>query len=189
MKKTILFVLLGSITFFAKAQDETEAPKKGFDPNRLVFGGVVGASFGNFTFVQISPQVGYMFNQYLTAGGGINFIYNSQKFRDFQGNEIYRFNSGFAGLNVFARAFPVKFLMVSAQPEINYSWGNVRYNVGNQPDERLDGKFVPALLLGGGIVIPSGGRGGMMVSLQYDVIQNERSPYGRSAFVNIGFVF
>lgn len=177
------------LTTAGNAQDEMGEPKKGFDPNRLVFGGAVGASFGNFTFVQISPQVGYMFNQYLTAGAGINFIYNSQRFRDFGGNEIYRFNSGFAGLNVFARAFPVKFLMVSAQPEINYSWGKIRYNVGNQPDEKLEGKFVPALLLGGGLVIPSGGRGGMMISLQYDVIQNERSPYGRNPFINIGFVF
>jgi hypothetical protein len=48
---------------------------------------------------------------------------------------------------------------------------------------------VPSLLLGGGLVIPSGGRGSMMISVQYDVIQNARSPYGSQAFINFGAVF
>jgi hypothetical protein len=54
-------------------QDSVEE-KKGFDPQRLVIGGSLGASFGNYTFVNVSPQVGYMFNQYITAGAGINYI-------------------------------------------------------------------------------------------------------------------
>ncbi|MCU0396136.1 MAG: hypothetical protein MUF29_09505 [Chitinophagaceae bacterium] len=57
------------ITLAALAQQDSSYPEKQkkFDPNRLVFGGIVGASFGDFTFVQVSPQVGYMFNPYLTA--------------------------------------------------------------------------------------------------------------------------
>jgi hypothetical protein len=193
MKKLLALTILLVITQGLQAQYQqdstTEEKERKFDPNRLVFGGIIGASFGNITFVQVSPQVGYMFNQYLTAGAGINFIYSSQKFRDFAGNEVYRFNSGFAGMNVFARVFPIRILMISAQPELNYSWGNVKYAQGSQPTRSMDGKFVPSLLVGGGIVIPAGGRGGMMVSLQYDVLQNERSPYGSNAFVNIGFTF
>jgi hypothetical protein len=56
------------------------------------------------------------------------------------------------------------------------------------PDEKIEGKFIPSLLVGAGVVIPAG-RGGTMISLQYDVIQNERSPYGSQAFVNVGFSF
>jgi hypothetical protein len=170
------------------AVDDSE-PSKKLDPNRLVFGGNIGASFGDFTFVNLSPQVGYAFKPWLTAGAGINYIYNSFKIRDFNGNEVYRENFSYAGLNVFARAFPIKFIMLSAQPEINYSWGKLKYKTGNIPDQKLDGAFVPVLLLGGGVVIPTGGRGGVLISLQYDVIQNERSPYGTQPFVNVGFTF
>jgi hypothetical protein len=167
-----------------KDQDSSYLEKeRKFDPNRLVFGGIIGASFGNFTFVQVAPQVGYMFNQYLTAGGGINFIYSSQKYSN---GDKYEY--GYAGLNLFARAFPLRFIVVSAQPELNYNWGKYRF-AGGAPDQTIEGKFVPSLLLGGGLVIPTGGRGGMMITMQYDVIQNERSPYGSNAFINIGFTF
>jgi hypothetical protein len=171
-----------------KDQDSTyQENEKKFDPNRLVFGGIVGASFGNFTFVQVAPQVGYMFNQYLTAGGGINFIYSSQKFD--QGSLYSKYEYGYAGLNVFARAFPIRFIVVSAQPEINYNWGRYKSAVSTVPDDKIEAQFIPSLLLGGGLVIPTGGRGGMMITMQYDVIQNVRSPYGSNAFINIGFTF
>jgi hypothetical protein len=165
------------------AQEETGQDGRKFDANRLVFGGVMGASFGDFTFVQVSPQVGYAFNQYLTAGGGVNFIYSSDKF----GGTTSQY--GYAGLNVFGRIFPVKFLVLTVQPELNYNWGKVKYDIPGVPDQTLDGKFIPSLLLGGGVVIPTGGRGNMLLTLQYDVLQNNRSPYGRNAFVNFGFTF
>ncbi len=171
-----------------KDSTETEKEKK-FNPNNLVFGGNIGASFGDFTFVRISPQVGYMFNRYFTAGAGVNFIYSSQKYYSGTGQEVYSYNYGYGGLNIFARAFPVRFIMVGVQPELNYNWGKVNYKDSRIPDETLQGEFVPSLLLSGGLMIPSGGRGGMMISVDYDVIQHSRSPYGPNAFVNIGFVF
>lgn len=165
-----------------------ESPKK-FDANKLVFGGNIGASFGDFTFVNISPQAGYMFKPWLTAGGGINFIYNGIKYRNFNGDEIYRQNYSYAGLNVFARVFPIRFIMLSAQPELNYSWGKTKFSNNTQPEIKLEGAFVPSLLLGAAVVIPSGGRGGMFIGIQKDVIQNERSPYGTQPYINIGFIF
>jgi hypothetical protein len=195
MKKTgLLFILVCSCSLLFAQEDSSyvDPPKekeKKFDPSRLVFGGVVGASFGDFTFVQVSPQVGYAFSQYLTAGAGINFIFSSEKYRNFNGDLLYKYEYGYGGLNVFARVFPVRFLMVSAQPELNYTWGKIKSYTPNTPVAKIDPSFVPCLLLGAGVVIPTGGRGGMMLSLQYDVIQNERSPYGRNAFINFGFTF
>jgi hypothetical protein len=198
MKKVSVLVILAfstSLLFaqqdssYVDAPQEKEQKEKKFDPSRLVFGGVIGASFGDFTFVQVSPQVGYAFSQYFTAGGGINFIFSSEKYRNINGDELYKYEYGYAGLNVFARVFPVRFLMVSAQPEVNYNWGKIKYNTPNTPDAKIDGAFIPSLLLGAGVVLPTGGRGGMMISIQYDVVQDERSPYGRNAFVNFGFTF
>ncbi|HSC53458.1 MAG TPA: hypothetical protein VLC98_07560 [Phnomibacter sp.] len=197
MKKLAALLLLcfsGSLLYAQQDSSYVDAPvqeanEKKFDPSRLVFGGNIGATFGDYTFIQVSPQVGYAFNQYFTAGAGINFVFSSEKYRDYNGNELYKYEYGYAGLNLFARAFPVRFLMVSAQPEVNYNWGRIKYNLPNTPDQKLDDIFIPSLLLGAGVVIPAGGKGGMMVSIQYDVIQHERSPYGTNAFINFGFTF
>lgn len=162
-----------------------EEPKKGFDPSRLVFGGMLGASFGNYTFVNVSPQVGYMFNQYITAGAGISYLYNSYTYSN--GDKE---NYNFAGLNLFARVFPVRFLYISAQPEMNYSWGKYKFgSYTNAPDYSLGSEWVPAVLVGGGVVLSPNGRGGMLVGIQYDLIQNSRSPYGTKPYLNISFAF
>lgn len=167
-----------------KEENPPEEQKKGFDPQRLVIGGSLGASFGNYTFVNVSPQVGYMFNQYITAGAGINYIYNSYKYSNGD-----RDNYSFAGINLFSRVFPVRFLFLSVQPEINYSWGKYKTENPSLPDYDYDGKWVPAFLVGAGAVLSPGGKGGIFLSLQYDVVQNSRSPYGTVPYFNIGFGF
>lgn len=174
----------------AYSQDEpaVEKPQGKFDPDRLFFGGSFGVTFGDFTFINLSPQVGYAFNQYLAAGGGINFIFSSDKVRGYNGQELYKQSSGFAGLNVFGRVYPIRFLFISAQPELNYSWGKIEYYNPPAPDYKLEGKFVPSLLLGGGVAIPAG-RGAMLISAQYDVLYSDRTPYGNNIFFSFGYTF
>lgn len=158
---------------------------EGFDKSKLFFGGSFGLSFGTQTFINVSPQVGYRFNQYFAAGTGINFIYSSLKSYYLDGSVASRQNLGYAGLNVFGRVYPIQYILLQAQPELNYSWGNYKeYN----PDAtyKLPGKFVPSLLLGAGTAIPAG-RGSFVIMGQYDVIQDPRGPYGSNIFLNLGF--
>lgn len=172
-------------------QDSAEV-KKGFDPQRLVIGGNLGASFGDYTFVNLSPQVGYMFSKYITAGVGINYVHQSVKnYQVGDNNYIYKEKYSYAGMNLFARFFPVRFLFLSAQPELNYSWGKIQFNndYSSDADIKQAGKFVPSFLIGAGAVLSPNGKGGMFVSLQYDVIQDVRSPYGTRPYLNIGFGF
>src|SRR3954469_22258202 len=187
IKKLLLLLVLAFVGLGVFAQDEEE-PKKGFDKNKLFFGGTFGASFGSYTFVNVSPQVGYRFNRFFAAGTGINFIYSSSKY-DYGNSALnYKNEYGVVGLNIFGRVYPVDFLLLQAQPELNYTWGKVKFYDGT-PDQKLEAKFVPSLLVGGGAAIPTGGRGAMTIMLQYDVIQDPRSPYGTSAFLSIGFNF
>jgi hypothetical protein len=171
------------------AQEE-EQPRKGFDKENLFFGGNFGLSFGDYTLVNISPQVGYRFSDFFAAGAGVNFIYSSFKYRYNDPSFDYRDNYGVAGLNIFGRVYPIQYILLQVQPEMNYTWGKRKFNNGAQP-LKLDGKMVPSLLLGAGASIPIGGRrsSAMTFMLQYDVIQNERSPYGKKAFFNVGFNF
>ena len=206
MKTSILFTFL-LISVLASAQyapvtplhnkppepqQDSTVEKKGFDPERLVIGGSLGASFGDYTFVNLSPQVGYMFNKYLTAGVGINYVHQSIKTYQYGLNDyVYKEKYSYAGMNIFGRVFPVRFLFISAQPELNYSWGKIQFNDSYSPDPDIkqDGKFVPSFLVGAGAVLSPNGKGGMYISVQYDVIQDNRSPYGTKPYLNIGFGF
>jgi hypothetical protein len=169
------------------SQGNAGSGRQPLDPSRFFFGGNFGVRFGDFTFVNISPQVGYRFTERLSAGGGVNFISSSTMTRTANGDRLMRQGYGYAGLNLFGRVFPVSNLFVNVQPEMNYSWGRVRYYTG-QADVKTPGAFVPVLLVGAGAAIPTG-RGQILAMYQYDLIGNERSPYGRRPFFTFGFNF
>ncbi|HEX6426048.1 MAG TPA: hypothetical protein VF008_00130 [Niastella sp.] len=185
MKKFLLtaclFALFSAVTV---AQDrEEEVPvKQGFDKSKLFFGGNFGLGFGSVsTLVNVSPQVGYRFNRFLAAGAGVNFIYSSYKY-EWLG---YKEQFGVTGLNIFGRFYPIEYAFVQLQPEANYTWGKYKF-LDDRPDIKLDSKVVPSLLGGVGAAIPAG-RGYFIVMAQYDLLQNERSPYGNRAFFNFGY--
>ncbi len=78
--KKLLFI--GALIFFTAAgygQDE-EKPE-GSLKDKLFAGGSLGLSFGSYTLINLSPQIGYRFNKYLSSGVGFNLIYASQKER------------------------------------------------------------------------------------------------------------
>ncbi len=52
--------------------------------DRLVFGGDIGLSVGNYTYVNVSPAVGYRITDRLTAGLGPIYIYQSDKYYDYE---------------------------------------------------------------------------------------------------------
>lgn len=181
----IAITLLLALHITTLAQDEEE-PRKGFDKDKLFFGGTFGLGFGsNNTLINVSPQAGYRFNQYLAAGVGVNFIYSSYRYRYY--SPEYKESYGVAGLNVFGRVYPIEYLFLQIQPEMNYNWGKFKFYDG-RPDEKLDAKIVPSLLGGAGAAIPAG-RGAFLIMIQYDLLQNTRSPYGNRAFYNFGYNF
>lgn len=185
--RLFLLVIVLFLNLSIQAQEEAEPKKSGFDKSKLFFGGNFGMSFGDVTFINISPQVGYQFSQFFAAGGGINFISTGYMYRDYNGDKLFKDSYGYAGLNVFGRVYPLPFLFAQVQPEYNYSWGKTKYYNG-QPDQKLGDAFVPVLLIGAGAAIPAG-RGRMIAMLQYDLIGDPRSPYGRNAFFTFGYNF
>lgn len=153
----------------------------GFDKSRLFFGGNFGAAFGYATIVNVSPQVGYRFTDYVAAGAGVNFIYYGYK------DSYEKYRQTYAGLNVFGRVYPIRQFFIQAQPELNYMWGNFTYYDGSQSGASKVSQFVPSLLLGGGAAIPAG-PGAITITVLYDVLQNVYSPYYRQAVYGFGYV-
>ena len=187
MRNIVFGLLLLALSFSVWGKDETEGEKKGFQKERLFVGGNFGLTFGNYTLINISPQVGYRFTDFFAAGLGINGQYISVKSYFTNGQEYSRTSQGVTGLNVFGRIYPVDQIMIQVQPEANYVFGNIKYYDGRSPDKiKLDAVIAPSLLLGGGAVLPAG-RGSFIASVFYDVLQHKNSPYGARPIYNFGY--
>ncbi|ULQ50679.1 hypothetical protein [Flavihumibacter fluvii] len=197
MKKILLTGLLTSFAICLFAQDSTtekeqSEPKK-FDRSRLFVGGNFGLSFGTYTFINISPQVGYRFSNLFAAGLGINGQY-SQYTEKYNGEVYYKNEYGVAGMSIFGRIYPIQQAFISLQPELNYIWGNYTQYIPSEYKSSLNGKIIPSLLAGAGAMLPmGGGGGGLIIMAQYDLLNtagdnvNPGTPYGSNVFFSIGF--
>ncbi|MDR2950549.1 MAG: hypothetical protein ACK5M0_03800 [Bacteroidales bacterium] len=171
MKKLILFLSFILTTGFAYSQ----YGYSGFNPSRLTFGGNLNLQFGDYTAIGISPQIGYNFSKYFTAGAGLGYNYFREKEYD------YKWSRHYASVNVFGRIYPLDFLVLSIQPEGSRMWQTVEYGRGSKDKKE---KFIPTVLVGGGFRFM-----GMIAMIQYDVVQDDYSPYGNNIFYSVGYSF
>ncbi|MBK5722942.1 hypothetical protein JGH11_18900 [Dysgonomonas sp. Marseille-P4677] len=145
-----------------------------FDKSKLSIGGNLGLQFGDYTAINISPQVGYDFSKYFTAGVGLGYSY----FKESHFNT--KWTSSYLSFDLFGRFYPIDFLVLSVQPEISRMWQTIKTNGINYSEN----KFVPSFLVGGGLRY-----GGVIAMIQYDVIQDDYSPYGDNLVYTIGYTF
>lgn len=189
LKRALLTVALAiaTVVVFAQEEKEEEQKEKGFQKEKLFVGGNFGLSFGSYTLINVSPQIGYRFTNFFAAGVGINLQHVGWKDEYSDGTTI-KTSKTVMGLNVFGRAYPIKTFMIQIQPEANYIFGKEKYQAPNQAalENNIDTHIVPSLLLGGGLVIPSG-RGAFITSVFYDVLQDANSPYGNRPIVNFTY--
>lgn len=189
MKKLVLipFLLLISLNLFAQADDEKPEKKRGFQKENLFVGGNFGLTFGDYTLINISPQVGYRFSQLFAAGIGLNGQYVS--FKERVDGDLYRkVSQNVTGLNVFARLYPLQQFFIQVQPEANYIFGKQIFYGPPKQEYKLDAMIVPSVLLGGGAALPAG-KGVFIISVSYDVLQHENTPYGKRPIYNFGYNF
>lgn len=108
--------------------------------DHLRFGGDFGLGFGSNTFsVQFCPQVGYCFNQYITAG-----LIGTYDYYKYSSSYINKTSSSVYGGGIYADGHPIDFLVIHTEAQaIHYEnyWANVNF-----PDEKWE---VP-ILIGGG---------------------------------------
>ena len=161
-----------------KQRSTQQAPKSSksssFDKRKLEFGGNLGLQFGDHTLINISPQVGYQFSKYFSAGAGIGYTYyNYDKYRN-------NYTEHFASFNLYGNIYPVSFLVLSVKPEISRVW--ISHEVDQQ--KYTDNKFVPSIVVGGGVRFIN-----LTLQIKYDLVQDDYSPYGDTIFYSIGYTF
>jgi hypothetical protein len=180
MKKifSLLIIITGLISG-AQAQDSDGG---GFDKSKLFVGGNLGLAFGTYTIINVSPQAGYRFSPLFAAGVGINYSYYGYN------DGYYDNKQSYAGMSIFGRVYPLQQFFIQVQPEVNYIWGSQTADGYTQdaPVYKIPTQFVPSLLLGGGAAIPAG-KGAITISVLYDVLQNQWSPYYHQAVYGFGY--
>lgn len=152
-----------------------------FDKHRLRFGGNLGLSISkNYSVFKLAPQVGYQFSKYVMAGVGAGYTF--QKHRFWQNDDRHLYKNNYLGTNVFAHLYPIRFLAISARPEINYMWQSIE-NEATRMKYKNNG-WVPSLVLGAGLRM-----GNTHAMLYYDVIGADNSPYPGHLFYGFGVYF
>jgi hypothetical protein len=184
MKKFFLSSIL-VLLFASFASAQQEPTSSGFDKSRLFVGGNLGLSFGSFTAINVTPQVGYRFSDLFAAGVGLNYIYYNYRYYNIDGSLGERDVYSYVGMNIFGRIYPIRQFFLQLQPELDYVWGQTTY-YNPTITSTLPGQFVPCLLVGGGAAIPAG-RGAIVLSVMYDVVQNPLSPYYHQAVFGFGY--
>ncbi|MDH6354542.1 hypothetical protein M2132_000870 [Dysgonomonas sp. PH5-45] len=156
-------------------QEEQKTEGFKFDVRKLTLGGTLGLQFGDYTLINVAPQVGYDFSKMFNAGVGFTYTYYKDDYT------FGTYKGSYFGLNLYGRLYPVNFLVLMVQPEINRMWQ--KWDDGYGYEEKIE-KFVPAVLVGAGVRL-----GPMTAMIQYDVVQDKYSPYGDRLFYSIGYTF
>ena len=174
MRKVLILFLL-TLSTVASAQFEEEVTESSSFGDRVFIGGNFGFQFGDFTMINVSPQVGYRFTNRLS--GGVGVIYQYISYELFNGR---RESTNVYGGNLFARYMVYENIFLQGEYEaVNWEFFNV--------DNQLVREWVPGAFLGGGFFQPIGGRAGFSATVLYNVIFDEfRSPYGSPWVVRVG---
>ncbi|MFR9166498.1 MAG: hypothetical protein ACLVKO_09890 [Dysgonomonas sp.] len=164
--------------------------KKSFDPSKLTFGGGFGVGFGsnNYFGFSLSPQVGYRFSKKFEAGLGLSYSYskeNSDTWIDYEGNSTeWKYTRNYGGLNLYANYYPIDWIILTVRPEIIRMWETTKVTTNREEHKYNENKFVPAVTIGAGVRFKP-----FSFTLNYDLVQNDNSPYGDNIYFGIGLWF
>jgi hypothetical protein len=150
----------------------------GFRKENLFIGGSLGLGFAADQFgVGVNPEVGWSLNRWLDAGAVVNFTYNSVS-PDPSGyyNPDLSEKEFIYGGGLFARAYVIPWLFLTAQPEFNWTHDTQKYEASGGPSYVYNVN-APSLLLGIGYGHRTIGEGTYYFAIMFDVLGNTNSPY------------
>lgn len=174
MKKTFFFLFLAFTVIVANAQFiNDEEPEYAEDNipklrDKLFFGGNLGLTFGQFSYVNISPIVGYKIKPNFSAGVGIIYEYFSdQRYQPYYSTTIF-------GGKLFAQSVLFDYLILYAENN-TLSLECKHFDVvNNYPN---DGRFMIQVPWVGAGFYQKAGRGGMYFMILFNLNTSANSPY------------
>lgn len=179
MKNLYFFLLLFSCFSFSSLAQKYVDEESTF-MERLYLGGNFGFQFGNVTQIEVSPTVGYMINNKLSAGVGVIYQYFEA---DVQGpSQVYQIKTSIYGGKLFGRYNITDFLFAYAEYE------NLNLDVVNFSAGEVEKDWVPGMFVGAGYFQPIGRRAGVNLMLLYNLLYVPlKSPYNNAFVLRLGF--
>lgn len=161
-------------------EQEGETTKKGFDKSKLRIGGALGATFGNYTYIQVAPVVGYRFFKWFEPGIGVAYQYQNYR------GDAYNnpFTAHVYGGNAYVRIYPWRNLFAQGQAVL-YNF-NQKEKVGTQTYKAS--VTYGNVLVGAGYNFEVGNNTFVSVQLMVNLIENALYPT-RRPFLDFGFSF
>lgn len=161
-----IFITLISLGGFSQENDSTENNQKEvFNlKDKLYFGGSFWVTFGNNTFVNISPKIGYKMTENFSMGLGAKYQYFS--YRD--PYTSYKESASIYGGSLFARHKLTDQLFLIGELE--------HINIENYFRSTIQ-KWTDFLLVGAGYQHNSGGGLSLNAQIMYDLLENPLLPY------------
>lgn len=173
-----IFILLTVTSLNAQNDNYSDEQSGGFKKENVFVGGSISLGFGSGSFgIGANPEIGYSVAQWLDAGIAANINYNSQRMYDYNGSGYY--DAGRAsifnyGAGVFARVYPLPFLFIQAQPEINWISVSQKDNYGNKIKQTVN---APSLIGALGYTQRVITQGSYFLMIGIDLINDKNSPY------------
>jgi hypothetical protein len=144
---------------------------------RLFYGGILGMQFGSeVTFIEVAPLIGYRFNNRLSAGLHLKYMY-----QDVHPDYYPNYSTNIYGGGPFARFFVYEGL-----------FAHFEYEILNMDVPDLYGGYrrenVTSVFVGGGYRQMLGQKSAMDIMLLYNVNESTYSPYV-NPILQFGFAF
>ncbi|MEO8210091.1 MAG: hypothetical protein ABI840_05990 [bacterium] len=179
MKKiivTLLYVFIVNLSLSFGNDEINNEPTKDLPaisktPMKRVFvGGDIGASFGEYTVVRVSPLIGYNISRYVSTG--VKFIY-MHSWQEVNQNTVSAttLQSNTIGGNVFFQFNPLPTFFLKGEFEYD-SFKNYATTQNTS-----DNTGVPFLFLGAGYTTPISRNTNFNVGIKVDVLNNVNSPF------------
>ena len=163
---------------------------------RIIWGGALGLSLGDYAGVSVTPVIGYRITDNFSAGIGLG--YQFLRVKDFfevtdRNNNLsyYDFKASMYSASIWARYIVWRNLFIHAEYEHNFmNFKQPGFDPGGSGEITLQSTNyqAPSVLIGPGYRLPIGEKASVNFSLLYDVIQDEYSPYGNQPFIRLQFL-
>ena len=149
--------------------------KNGNSNGHFFFGGGLGGGYSTYSsYIQITPIIGYSVSPKFQLGTRLTYMH--QWYKDY-GNVKYNYN--IYGGSLFLRYLFLKFLYAQAE-----------YEILSVPDyyatDQNANRTVNSLFAGLGLMQPVGGKAFFTVSVLYNFLEDQYSPY-TNPLVRVGF--
>jgi hypothetical protein len=170
----VLAFILGLVSFAGMAQDSTmlrKHPPKERIIDKLFTGGNLGAQFGNITFIDVSPLLGYKVTDKI--GVGIGATYQYYHYHD----RLYDLETNVYGGRVFGRYLFTDYLF----GHLEYEYLNLEAFDFNR--RRVD---VESLLAGGGYIQRISDHAAVVAMILYNFTESVYTPY-TNPIIRVGF--